>query len=332
MARWIRLVGSILVPLVLVAITFVLGPRPAVAQEPPIPEVDVVFNMEPGVPRLGERVRLTVTVTHPSDLLIVATRPLQSSEAIDVIEVVPAQSVPLDDRTVTEFAYVFAPYDLGPIDLGSLVLSALDDSGARSVIEVPLPPLGIQATVTQADLELRPLPPQLDTVGAPPPWRQPAALAGAFGLLAVIALIVLWRTWRWGGADEVLTPLRPATAEDRARRRLDAIGRAGLVQQGEFEAYYGELSIAVRDYLEERFDFRATALTTRELERRARNTSIDRWQARLVGGLLQRCDAAIYAGVWPDPASADHDLTLAYEIVELSRPRREEDEPEAVPA
>jgi hypothetical protein len=131
----------------------------------------------------------------------------------------------------------------------------------------------------------------------------------------------------------VLTPLAPATAEDRARRRLDAIGRAGLVGQGEMEVYYGELSIAVRDYLEERFGFRATALTTRELERRARSAGIDRWQARLVGGLLQRCDAAVYAGVWPDPASADHDLTLAYEIVELSRPRRAiEDAVEAVPA
>jgi hypothetical protein len=48
---------------------------------------------------------------------------------------------------------------------------------------------------------------------------------------------------------------------------------------------------------------------------------VERWQARLVGGLLERCDAAVYAGQRPDPASADHDLTVAFEIIELARPR-----------
>ena len=41
----------------------------------------------------------------------------------------------------------------------------------------------------------------------------------------------------------------------------------------------------------------------------------------LVAGLLERCDDAVYAHRYPDFASADHDLTVAYEIVELSRPR-----------
>ena len=56
------------------------------------------------------------------------------------------------------------------------------------------------------------------------------------------------------------------------------------------------------------------------LERRMTGHGVDRWQARLVAGLLDRCDAAVYARRYPEPASADHDLTLAYEIVELGRP------------
>jgi hypothetical protein len=61
---------------------------------------------------------------------------------------------------------------------------------------------------------------------------------------------------------------------------------------------------------------------------------VDRWQARLVSGLLERCDLAVYARQYPDPASADHDLTVAFEIVELSRPQAatpsEADVPEVV--
>ena len=104
-----------------------------------------------------------------------------------------------------------------------------------------------------------------------------------------------------------------------------------LTDRERYRHFYGELSIAVRAYLAERFGFNATALTTAELSRRFEQVGVGRWQARLASGLLERCDAAVYARARPDPASADHDLTVAYEIVELSRPRRS-DVAEAVSA
>jgi hypothetical protein len=88
----------------------------------------------------------------------------------------------------------------------------------------------------------------------------------------------------------------------------------------------------MRDYLEQRYAFTATALTTPELNRRMTNEGVGRWQARLTGGLLERCDAAVYAGRRPDPASADHDLTAAFEIIELSRSRQEQPAEGGVPA
>jgi hypothetical protein len=118
--------------------------------------------------------------------------------------------------------------------------------------------------------------------------------------------------------------------EDTARRRLEAMAAERPLAGGDYDAYYGTISTVVRGYLESRFDFRATALTTPELERRMTRQGIERWQARLVGGLLDRCDAAVYAGRRPDPASADHDLTVAFEIIELSRPQPETEE--SVPA
>ena len=52
-----------------------------------------------------------------------------------------------------------------------------------------------------------------------------------------------------------------------------------------------------------------------------RELGFERFQALLVGRVLDRCDAAVFARRYPDPVSADQDLTAAYEIVELSRPR-----------
>lgn len=111
------------------------------------------------------------------------------------------------------------------------------------------------------------------------------------------------------------------SVEDAARARLDTLAAANTLGAGDYDRYYGELAEVVRDYLEARFVFAATALTTPELERLMTGHGVERWQARLVGGLLERCDAAVYAGQRPEPASADHDLTVAFEIIELARPR-----------
>ena len=110
-----------------------------------------------------------------------------------------------------------------------------------------------------------------------------------------------------------------------ARDALDTLGAEAGPARLDYPAYYGGLAVTVRTYLAARFGFNAHALSTRELERRMVSHGVDRWQARLVAGLLERCDDAVYAHRYPDFASADHDLTVAYEIVELSRPQASSD-------
>ncbi len=53
---------------------------------------------------------------------------------------------------------------------------------------------------------------------------------------------------------------------------------------------------------------------------------LDRWQVRVASGLLEQCDAVVYAQYRPAPERADADLTAAYEIVEMSRPEPEPEE------
>jgi hypothetical protein len=174
---------------------------------------------------------------------------------------------------------------------------------------------------------LRPLKPQVSIAGAPPAWVRPAiAAAGLVALGLLVGLALLWRRART--ADDTVEAIPVDTSPERiARDALDALGAQGAlrVQSGtarlDYPEYYGGLATTVRTYLSARFGFNAYALTTTELERRMVSHGVDRWQARLVGGLLERCDDAVYAHRYPDFASADHDLTVAYEIVELSRPR-----------
>ena len=89
------------------------------------------------------------------------------------------------------------------------------------------------------------------------------------------------------------------------------------------------MAVTLRNYLTERFGFPAFALTTTEMQDEMVRRGIDRWQARIVGGLLNQCDAVVYARYRPAIERADADLTAAYEIVEMSRPGASQPKQEA---
>jgi hypothetical protein len=321
--------------LVAAALLMLLGHEGASAQTPP--GVTVTTSVEPAEPRLGDRVHVTLAVQHPDDVLVSlvdgpARRPdLELIESqLPVTEPVPGTPGMLR----TSFVLVLAPFALGPVEAGTVTLQALREDGSALEFVEALPPLRVRTTVREGDSELRPLKPQASIAGAPPAWMRPVLAGGAtLGVIAAVAAAYLTLRRRMRrGALALLPPLPPATAEDGARRQLDALRARDLLSTGDFEGYYGRLSSTVRAYLQERFAFRATALTATELDRRMAVEGLDRWQIRLVSGLLERCDAAVYARRYPPLASADHDLTLAYEIIEFARPRREAADGQAVPA
>ena len=87
--------------LAVIALAAHAGPgRPATAQEAPLtPPISVQVAFDPPTVALGERARLTVTVTHGDDLLISASEP-RRGEALQLLDVPPPVTTPAGDGEV----------------------------------------------------------------------------------------------------------------------------------------------------------------------------------------------------------------------------------------
>ena len=302
---------------VLLVIVIAVDATPASAQEAPLIEVRIAF--EPPSVRVGERTSLVVSVLHGPNLLISATEP-RLVGGLELIDALPSGTATTREGLITTFRYVITSFALGELQPGAVRVSWLMEDGSGGSVTAPSPSLAIRTEIASADGTLRPLKPQATIGGAAPAWHRP--VAGSVLALALIGVVAWFWVHRREQAQEEDRRLDapPSGPEERARARLTGLTEAELLVKGDFDGFYGGISTIVRGYLEERFAFRAMAMTTVELQRRMEERGVERWQARLVAGLLDRCDAAVYAHRNPDPASADHDLTVAFEIVELSRP------------
>jgi hypothetical protein len=308
-------VAALVVVLLIVAIA--VDAAPASAQEAPLIEVRVVF--EPPSVRVGERTSLVISVLHGPELLISATEP-RLVGGLELVEALPSETTTTRTGLITTFRYVVTSFALGELQPGAVRVSWLMEDGSGGSVTAPSPTLAIRTQVASADGTLRPLKPQATIGGAAPAWQRP--LAGGVLALALVGVAAWFWVHRRERAQEEDRRLDapPSGPEEPARARLAGLTEAKLLADGDFDGFYGGISTIVRGYLEERFAFRAMAMTTVELQQQMEDRGVERWQARLVAGLLDRCDAAVYAHRNPDPASADHDLTMAFEIVELSRP------------
>ena len=290
----------------------------ALAQEAPL---DVRVDLEPRRATLGDRVRLTIAVEHGEDLLITADPPA-ARPALAVVEAAPVTTADLGGgRLRSEFAFTFAAFGLGAVRPDPVAVRWLRADGGSGAFEVLPPPFEVVSAAVGDPSALRPLKPQAAWGEPPAPWLRPALAGGAALVVAALALLAVRRLRRRAVAPPPAPAAPGLEPELEARRRLEEIAAGGAIAAREYEAFYGAIALVMRRYLEARFAFPATALATPELDGRMAAAGVGRWQSRLAGGLLDRCDAAVYAGSAPDPASADHDLTVAFEIVELSRER-----------
>jgi len=319
--------------LLLVGLTAVLLPamslgRAAEAQEAPL--IEVTASYRETVVTVGDRVHLQVLVTHPDEVIVTVQRPIvRDAEYVSSSPMTEVRRP--DGRIDSVTVFTLQVFALGEIPPVPLSVNWVREDGSSGNVAVQSASLTVLLIRTPGDTTLRPIADPLTVGGAPAAWLMPAVYAAAAVavLVSVAVAVMAWRR-RPATIDVVSDIDHP---ERSARERLGAVRSLTLSSDEDFQRYYGTIAEVVRGYLGERFQFNAAALTSAELEQRMRSHGVDRWQARLVSGLLERCDRAVYARHYPDPTSADHDLTVAYEIVELSRPRGDQaEEPAKVAA
>jgi C4-dicarboxylate-specific signal transduction histidine kinase len=167
------------------------------------------------------------------------------------------------------------------------------------------------AGATPAAGDIRGLKPPVD-IGHPWTWLLAAAVAAIAALLA----LWLWRRWRMRRAQAVAAreQLPPHV---RARRRL---GQAlALIHQP--EPFCVEVSAAIRQYLEEQFDFRAPERTTEEfLHELQRTNLLSPDQKDSLGGFLSRCDLVKFARYEPAEAELRQLHAAALRLMDETEP------------
>jgi hypothetical protein len=153
-------------------------------------------------------------------------------------------------------------------------------------------------------------------------WEAPPnRLVPALAAVAAIALGALaWWWWRRRRARAVEEPPVPVLPPDYvALTELTRIEKLGLIERGEFKAYYTLVVDAVRHYLEGRFGVEAMDRTTVEVLDDVERRGIS---AEGLAPLLNEADLVKFARHVPVRGDGEAAMHAAREVVVKTAPRR----------
>lgn len=260
---------------------------------------------------LGEHLSATIRVTAPAGAVVEITPGTPSWAGVELVTTASPSVVTRGAESLWIFEVKVAALLPGDIAFAPTVVIV---SGAEVTTRtLPPVPLTVLPTLGPDDpLELTPLLPPVAIEGAESPLLRPAIAAGAALSVALVSVLTLLLVRRW------MRRPRRVVARPAVMQELPGLQTAEAVIDSDPVSAYRVMSSVVKTELARRYSLRATALTSNELRRRLEDRGVDRWQARLVGGLLEECDAVIYAGYRPAAERRQADLTMAREIVEVS--------------
>ncbi|MEP7214707.1 MAG: hypothetical protein ABI782_00555 [Anaerolineaceae bacterium] len=228
---------------------------------------------------------------------------------IEVVRVTGTTSRRVGDRAVHMIDLVVAAFAPGKAPFQPVVSIVNGSEVAPRVL--PVLTLNVLSSLGPNDkLELSPLAPPAEIEGAESRLLKPAIALGAVGSLLAFSGALFWTARAFSRRPKRVIVEPPPVAAPPT-----LTGAEGIIDVDPVGAYR-TLSSVVRGALGARYGFPASSLTTPELKRRMESAGVDRWQARLVGGLLEECDAVVYAGYRPAGERRNADLNIAREIVE----------------
>jgi hypothetical protein len=285
--------------------------------------VRVVLVVRPAEPVIGDVIELELEVRSEAGVEVLMPEFGEALGRFEIIDFAPNERLDDAGRTIARQKYRLQPSRSGPQSIPPLRIEFVDRRAGNppapegeDAYEILTERIALDvASILAADapLVLHPahsdLGPRREALG---PWW-----AWVLGALLVVAASgpFVWRAFVVARARR-----RQQSAYELARAELDALLAGGLPSEGTMDAFYVQLSLLVRSYLEDRFGLRSPELTTQEfLTEMGRSPDLARSHQRLLRDFLEQADLVKFAGLRPGAAAVSESIAAAQRFLEETR-------------
>ena len=268
---------------------------------------------------IGDRIELTLTVEGKDEVMFP-----EKPEDMGVFSLASSRPVKeglIKPRTIGR-VYVLSVYTTGAQEIPpvEVMYRGRNTEGEWQTTKSPPVKIEVKSLLTGDDTDIK------DIKGL-------AAFGSSVGVffrnILILAAVagVIWALWQRYKRRFLITEINIKPADVIAHEELDRLKEMHLPEKGLIKEYYFRLSGIVRQYIEDRFRYRAPEMTTEEfMESIKRSSEIRDDHRNLLKDFLSQSDMVKFAKYGPTPKETEESFELAERFVDQTRRREEEGE------
>ncbi len=286
--------------------------------------IEVKTRARPTRITMGDEIKLTVRVTHPSGYTLKFLPSDTNLLPFEIKTTSPLTSKDVGITTEEILVLTLAVFQLGDLQIPAMPLTVMDPQGhAHQMFTAPvkIKVVGVPKRPTDGK-DIRPI-------------KGPISLARGLirnlllGLSAILLAIFLAVKVMWGRRKKRIIDLEGLKPpHERASLELERLRKKRFLEEGKTKEFYSELSDILRRYLERGFRIDSFERTTFEIGMALKEKNFQEPALGKIKNVLENSDLVKFAKVVPPPSLGEELAGEVLQIVELTKPVEVEEKKE----
>ncbi|MFA5806121.1 MAG: BatD family protein [Melioribacteraceae bacterium] len=268
--------------------------------------------------KVGDYIKYQIEIKH--DKLIAVNMPSvkDSIKVLEYIQTLPSEKIEVYNQVIERYNYIFSKYDSANITIPAITLEYIfGRTIEKKLIKTNPVTITVRTLPVNAQEDIRDV---KDPLKLPLNWLLISAIVVIIFLLIGLLYYLYQRYKKKKALKENILPEIKIPPHEIALTHLHELEQKKLWQNGFVKQFHSEVTEIVRQYFEERFNFRALEMTSAEILAVLSYMEEGKKIVQTSDNFFSNADLVKFAKFEPMPKVNDEMMNQAYEIVNQTIP------------
>lgn len=280
--------------------------------------ITVSATTDTSIYKVGDFIKYQIEITHENGVAIYLPSVKDSIKTLEYIQTLPPEKKEIDNKVIERYNFIFSKYDSSQVTIPPIAIEYVDLGGStRRTIKTNPITITVRTIPVNVQEDIRDV---KEPMKLPLNWLLISLIVlGVF--LLIVAGYFIYRYYKKKNAlKENLAPEVKIPPHEIALSKLSELEQKKLWQNGLVKEYHSNVTEIVRQYFEDRFNFRALEMTSAEILAVLSYLEEGKQIVGTSDSFFSNADLVKFAKFEPMPKVNEEMMKQAYDIVNQTIP------------